>query len=1255
MALRRPISSSGQSAALVQDETGAVSIVLTALEKLLKPPSLVGVQLADDGHSVKLPNSDLVLTSPSLDVLAHQCRSTGKDRSSRVVSPSNLFVCGRAEKGQLGLGPFNAALLPAPLSPLHYARGLPRPLVDALQFVKVSVGSSHVLGLTAHGAVFAWGSNMSAALGLGPSRGNRSTPTEVHGCLSYRVVDIAAGGVHSLIVAADGEVLSCGRNDRGQLGSGDGNACRTPQPIQYFRRRRERLLEEFAVEVEPVAVAPVSPAATTSELPPIGTRKRPLSSPSSHGSDKPALSSDVPGSISRPTSWAAVATDDALVLDSISKTSPHSALGGGGSLSPTQLLHLSSPRSVEEGFSHAAAAGGHDTKRRRTSGVHSPHASPHVNDDSESAVNAAPPANIDEVVAVSAAGDTSFALTRAGRVFAWGASTRGQTATGSTTDVTQPMPVQDLRAETVTSVAAGPEHVLFVTASGALYSAGSASWGKLGLGTEIRDRPNPLRVGGPLEGKRVTSASAGHAHSMAVTDDGQLWAWGDNTQYQLGIPLTPADVRAASEHPVRPVRDSLVPPAFVPDLCSPVIGLRDVSVPTKVGGALADSRVTSVAAGTGHSLAVCADGSVYAWGRQSGSSHLGVIDGGTLGSIAGLEASGGGSGVSGTPTSTPTVTVGDSLSADAAAAASADGCEAHELGPVLSRRVKDLVDSTSKGTLRQPYKLKLPFQVDSVVAGPQLSLFFARPDHERKSDTVSTPTKDDPPASALSPSKSGVGRNNLGWCSLVATFSPLDDDVIGTGTTARALAAGGRQYPLVAVSLHSNGSAMLYQSKPAVEPVVIAQSVEGEADDGVESRKLELEAAENNNTIADSSAPEGNAATTSAAANEELTCVVSTTDDTTSAADLEQRDTTRSGSDSSPVEEGNAVAEGDGLVAGLDFHDAAFAALDADVGNEASEDVHGTASVEGGGVVISSLPPQATLHSSSGSAQPSRRNSSAAQSRRSSIRTMGTAASSASSAVVSADGREVTMDLDLIVDLDAIPSSSTGSDEDATAAEAAHVGDRLIAETPLPGQLAIDGADSVEPAVIQLPRLPSRAPPPPPLLPPALGLASRHIRVAQLAEGAALHSSVPLTVDVGGASHVVPSEHGESLAVVAAASEPLLEPNISKERVSQERLLTDTPDAIAVEECEITVGIDTPTASLQHNPDAAEVLLHEAPHETAQSPSRKAVVKPRAPSRPVRVVSYANLHKAAEQESRGGCWGFFVRLFRRLTGRYAEG
>ena len=86
---------------------------------------------------------------------------------------------------------------------------------------------------------------------------------------------------------------------------------------------------------------------------------------------------------------------------------------------------------------------------------------------------------------------------------------------------------------------------------------------------------------GVLAGKTVISVAAGDLHNLALCSDGTIAAWGSNVSGQLGNGNT-----------------------------------KENSVPVAVTrtGVLAGKTVTSVAGGGYHSLALCSDGTVAAWG-----------------------------------------------------------------------------------------------------------------------------------------------------------------------------------------------------------------------------------------------------------------------------------------------------------------------------------------------------------------------------------------------------------------------------------------------------------------------------------------------------------------------------------------------------------------------------------------------------------------------------------------------------------------
>ena len=84
----------------------------------------------------------------------------------------------------------------------------------------VASSAYHTIILTKDGTVFACGNNQEGQLGLDDYK-DRNTFTEVTLPDDKVASQVVAGSMHTMIIAKDGTVLACGKNDEGQLGLGD--------------------------------------------------------------------------------------------------------------------------------------------------------------------------------------------------------------------------------------------------------------------------------------------------------------------------------------------------------------------------------------------------------------------------------------------------------------------------------------------------------------------------------------------------------------------------------------------------------------------------------------------------------------------------------------------------------------------------------------------------------------------------------------------------------------------------------------------------------------------------------------------------------------------------------------------------------------------------------------------------------------------------------------------------------------------------
>ncbi len=133
---------------------------------------------------------------------------------------------------------------------------------------------------------------------------------------------------------------------------------------------------------------------------------------------------------------------------------------------------------------------------------------------------------------VSTVLQTSLAIRQDGTLWSWGYGLRGRLGLGDdTSDRTRPTRVGT--ASAWSTVSAGNSHTLALKQDGALWGWGMALYGALGVGdSNTSDRNRPVRVGTDSDWSTI---AAGGSHSLALKQDGTLWAWGRNYFGDLGL------------------------------------------------------------------------------------------------------------------------------------------------------------------------------------------------------------------------------------------------------------------------------------------------------------------------------------------------------------------------------------------------------------------------------------------------------------------------------------------------------------------------------------------------------------------------------------------------------------------------------------------------------------------------------------------------------------------------------------------------
>ena len=175
---------------------------------------------------------------------------------------------------------------------------------------------------------------------------------------------------------------------------------------------------------------------------------------------------------------------------------------------------------------------------------------------------------------ISAGKEHYLAIKTDGSLWTWGDNNYGQL--GNSTNINSAnIPICISSTSYWETVAAGENYSIAIKQDGSMWAWGCNSYGQLGDGTNT-NRNTPVRIGEENDWKMV---AAGSQHSVALKADGSLWAWGSNNYGQLGN------------------NDDI-----------------DCVFPVRIGS---DTDWASVSVGGYHTIAIKNDGSLWAWGNNN--------------------------------------------------------------------------------------------------------------------------------------------------------------------------------------------------------------------------------------------------------------------------------------------------------------------------------------------------------------------------------------------------------------------------------------------------------------------------------------------------------------------------------------------------------------------------------------------------------------------------------------------------------------
>jgi hypothetical protein len=138
----------------------------------------------------------------------------------------------------------------------------------------------------------------------------------------------------------------------------------------------------------------------------------------------------------------------------------------------------------------------------------------------------------------------TLVLTSSGEVYAWGYNEFGQIGNSCNIYQYKPIKVNGFNNKKLVMISCGAHHSMALTESGSVFSWGCNSSGQLDHGNTINSN-TPKPIG--LKEFIIKKISCGQYHSLLLTNDGVIYAFGYSSSKQTGFQLKPNEMNQKIE------------------------------------------------------------------------------------------------------------------------------------------------------------------------------------------------------------------------------------------------------------------------------------------------------------------------------------------------------------------------------------------------------------------------------------------------------------------------------------------------------------------------------------------------------------------------------------------------------------------------------------------------------------------------------------------------------------------------------------
>ena len=553
--------------------------------------------------------------------------SAGSTHTMAIRRDGTLWAWGGQLNGRLGNGE-TSGNQPTPVQ-----------IGDDRNWALVSAGNTHTVAIRTDGTLWAWGSPADGRLGNGSTSGDQSSPVQIGTDTNW--AQVAASEQHNLAIRRDGTLWAWGRNEFGQTGQtfegAPQAATNNSSPVQVGSNTNWEFIAAGSVGTNhSIAVR------SDGTIWVWGNNAR------GQVGDGSVFSSHSPMRLGT-ENWQHISASLQASAHNVAVRADGSLWTwganfnnrlGDGTLyerwSPVQIQPPANWKQISAGDNHTVAI--------RTNGelwAWGLNTNGQLGNDSTIAETT--PVRIGtrtDWAQVSAGGTHTVAICTDGKLWAWGNQANGRLGNGQTAAGNQTTPLQikiqidNIEVETGWKyVSVGLTHTMAIRTDGSLWAWGEGGGGRLGLG-DTNNRSIPTRIGTDNNWEYV---SAGSAHTMAIRSNGELWAWGlqgngrlgndvttgnQTTPIQIGTDTNWAQVSAGETHTLAIREDGSL--WAWGNQVNGRLGNNEISgnqlTPVEIGS---DTDWTQISASQSHSVALRTGGSLWIWGNHA-NGRLGI-------------------------------------------------------------------------------------------------------------------------------------------------------------------------------------------------------------------------------------------------------------------------------------------------------------------------------------------------------------------------------------------------------------------------------------------------------------------------------------------------------------------------------------------------------------------------------------------------------------------------------------------------------